>query len=71
VRQILDAINHGATGEQLSSLTLPASYRAAALDKSDAEMFAGMASRDKDPRKSLKIREGRCLSSRQMRHSSL
>jgi crotonyl-CoA reductase len=57
VRQILDAINHGATGEQLSSLTLPASYRAAVLDKSDAEMFAGMASRDKDPRKSLKIRE--------------
>ncbi len=57
MRQILDAINHGATGEQLSSLTLPASYRAAVLDKSDAEMFAGMASRDKDPRKSLKIRE--------------
>jgi crotonyl-CoA reductase len=57
VRQILDAINHGATGEQLSSLTLPASYRAAVLDKSDAEMFAGMASRDKDPRKSLKVRE--------------
>jgi crotonyl-CoA reductase len=57
VRQILDAINNGATSEQLASLTPPASYRAAVLDKSDAEMFAGMASRDKDPRKSLKIRE--------------
>jgi crotonyl-CoA reductase len=57
VRQILDAINNGATGEQLASLTPPASYRAAVLDKSDAEMFAGMASREKDPRKSLKIRE--------------
>jgi len=57
MRQILDAINNGATGDQLASLTLPASYRAAVLEKSDAEMFAGMASRDKDPRKSLKIRE--------------
>ncbi len=57
MRQILDAINNGATSEQLARLTPPASYRAAVLDKSDAEMFACMESRDKDPRKSLKIRE--------------
>jgi crotonyl-CoA reductase len=57
VRQILDAINNGAAGDQLTSIKVPESYRAAVLNKSDAEMFAGMVSRDKDPRKSLKIRE--------------
>jgi len=57
VRQILDAINNGAAGDQLASIKVRESYRAAVLNKSDAEMFAGMVSRDKDPRKSLKIRE--------------
>jgi crotonyl-CoA reductase len=57
VRQILDAINNGATGEQLASIKVPDIYRAAVLEKTDAEMFAGVASRDKDPRKSLKIRQ--------------
>ncbi|MEY4069197.1 MAG: crotonyl-CoA carboxylase/reductase [Actinomycetota bacterium] len=52
-----DAVASGATAEQLAKLPVPESYRAAVLDKSDAEMFAGMASRDKDPRKSLKLRE--------------
>jgi len=57
VDSIRDAINNGATGEQLASLPLPGAYRAAVLEKSDAEMFAGVASRDKDPRRSLKLRE--------------
>jgi crotonyl-CoA reductase len=57
VRQILEAISNGATSEQLAGLTIPNSYRAAVLEKNDAEMFDGMASGDKDPRKSLKIRE--------------
>jgi crotonyl-CoA reductase len=52
-----EAINNGAKGEQLAAIALPDSFRAAVLEKTDAEMFAGMASRDKDPRKSLKLRE--------------
>ncbi|MFM7892326.1 MAG: alcohol dehydrogenase catalytic domain-containing protein, partial [Actinomycetota bacterium] len=54
---IREAINNGAVGDQLASIPLPSTYRAAVLEKSDADMFAGVASRDKDPRKSLKLRE--------------
>jgi crotonyl-CoA reductase len=54
---IRDAINAGASSAQLASIRLPESYRAAVLEKGDAEMFAGISSRDKDPRKSLKLRE--------------
>ena len=54
---IREAINNGATGDQLAGIPLPDAYRAAVLDKSDAAMFNGVASRDKDPRKSLKLRE--------------
>ena len=57
MRQILDAIHNGASGDQLASIKLPTTYKAAVLEKNDAEMFAGVASRDKDPRKSLKLRE--------------
>ena len=57
MESVLQAINEGATGNQLASVSLPDSYRAAVLEKQDAEMFAGVASRDKDPRKSLKLRE--------------
>ena len=57
MRQILEAITNGATGDQLAGIKLPNSYKAAVLEKNDAEMFAGVASRDKDPRKSLKLRE--------------
>jgi crotonyl-CoA reductase len=57
VETVRQAINDGATGEQLAALPLPNSYRAAVLERDDSEMFAGVASRDKDPRKSLKLRE--------------
>jgi len=57
VDPIREAINNGATGDQLAGIPLPDAYRAAVLDKSDAAMFNGVASRDKDPRKSLKLRE--------------
>jgi len=57
VDSVREAINNGAVGEQLAKIPLPSTYRAAVLEKSDAEMFAGVASRDRDPRKSLKLRE--------------
>lgn len=55
--RIREAINNGATGDQLASIPLPGSYRAAVLEKQDAAMFSGLASKDKDPRKSLRLRE--------------
>ena len=55
--RIREAINNGATGDLLASVPLPGAYRAAVLEKHDAEIFSGLASKDKDPRKSLKLRE--------------
>jgi len=57
VDRIREAINNGATGDLLASVPVPESYRAAVIEKHDAEMFSGLASKDKDPRKSLKQRE--------------
>ncbi|MGA1629173.1 MAG: crotonyl-CoA carboxylase/reductase, partial [Ilumatobacteraceae bacterium] len=54
---IRDAINDGVTGEQLATIPIPSTYRAAVIEKQDEKMFAGVASRDKDPRKSIKLRE--------------
>ncbi len=51
--QIRNAINNGATSEQLAALPIPATYRAAVIEKQDVDMFAGVASADKDPRKSI------------------
>ncbi|WP_445258027.1 crotonyl-CoA carboxylase/reductase [Nocardioides aurantiacus] len=58
MQQILDAILAGDTSsEDYAALELPASYRGATVRKDEAEMFEGVASRDKDPRKSLHIDE--------------
>jgi crotonyl-CoA reductase len=55
MQEILDAIHSGASGPDLEALPLPESYRAAFVRREDVEMFAGMDSVDKDPRKSLHI----------------
>lgn len=57
MEKILAAINSGADAETFAALEIPKSYRAAVILKEEAEMFAGMASADKDPRKSVHIRE--------------
>ena len=57
MQKILEAIEAGATGDELASLPLPESYRAAFVRREDAAMFEGIASADKDPRKSLHIGE--------------
>jgi crotonyl-CoA reductase len=57
MRAIGDAILNGATGDDLAAMPLPTSYRAAVVRKSDQEMFAGVASNDKDPRRSVHIDE--------------
>ncbi len=54
--QIREAILSGdRTEETFSSLEIPETYRAATVHKDDVDMFEGLATRDKDPRKSLHI----------------
>ncbi len=55
-RDLYAAVTEG-TGEDIAHLTLPESYRAATVHKDEVEMFAGMESRDKDPRRSIHIDE--------------
>jgi crotonyl-CoA reductase len=55
MQQILEAIQAGAPGEDLAALPIPESYRAAYVRRDETELFEGMASADKDPRKSLHV----------------
>jgi len=58
VKKILDAILAGDTSsEEFAALEIPESYRAVTVHKNEAEMFAGLESRDKDPRKSLHVEQ--------------
>ncbi len=57
MQRILEAIEAGATGDDIANLALPESYRAAFVRREDTAMFEGVASADKDPRKSLHIGE--------------
>ena len=55
MQKILEAIEAGAVGDEIASIPLPESYRAAFVRREDAAMFEGVASADKDPRRSLHI----------------
>ncbi len=55
MQDILEAIQAGASGDELAHLPLPDHYRAAFVRREDVEMFAGMESADKDPTKSLHV----------------
>src|SRR6478735_10927032 len=56
VQNILDAIQSGnATSEDFASLALPESYRAALVRKDEVDMFEGLTTKEKDPRKSLHV----------------
>jgi crotonyl-CoA reductase len=54
---IRDAIVARAPADELGALPLPASYRGAVVRADEQEMFAGLSSADKDPRKSLHLDE--------------
>src|SRR3978361_2365731 len=45
------------TADDFAALSRPESYRAATVHKDEATMFEGMATRDKDPRKSLHVED--------------
>jgi crotonyl-CoA reductase len=56
--QIREAILSGDRTEQTyAGIEVPQTYRAATVHKDEAQMFAGLASRDKDPRKSLHVEQ--------------
>jgi crotonyl-CoA reductase len=57
VHEILSAALAGATGEELSALPMPESYRAAYVRREDADMFEGVESSAKDPRASIRVGE--------------
>jgi crotonyl-CoA reductase len=57
MQQILDAINGGASGDEIAALPIPPSYRAAYVQRDEIAMFEGVASEDKDPRTSLHVGE--------------
>jgi crotonyl-CoA reductase len=58
VQQILDAILAGDTpAEDFAQLELPESHLAVTVHKDEVDMFEGLPSRDKDPRKSLHVEQ--------------
>ena len=57
MQAILEAIQAGASGDDLAALPIPESYRAAFVQRDEQTMFEGLASEDKDPRKSLHVDE--------------
>ncbi|MGV3758444.1 MAG: alcohol dehydrogenase catalytic domain-containing protein, partial [Actinomycetota bacterium] len=57
MQEFLDAIESGASGEDIAAIPVPESYRAAYVLRSESDMWEGVESWDKDPRKSLHIGE--------------
>jgi crotonyl-CoA reductase len=55
MKEILDAIESGAGSEDFAAMKIPESYRAAFVLKDEVDMFEGIDSLDKDPRKSIHI----------------
>ncbi len=57
MQAFLEAITAGASGEDIATLPLPESYRAAVVLKDEVAMFEGIDSDEKDPRKSLHVQD--------------
>ncbi len=58
MQRILDAILSGtATADDFAALEIPESYRAVTVHKDEETMFEGVATRDKDPRRSLHVED--------------
>ena len=55
MQSLIDAIAQGAPSADFAALPVPDSYRAITVHKDEANMFEGLASRDKDPRLSLHL----------------
>ena len=58
MKNILDAILAGdTTSAEYAALELPESYRGVTVHKDEVDLFEGVETRDKDPRKSLHVDE--------------
>ncbi|HXH59210.1 crotonyl-CoA carboxylase/reductase [Iamia sp.] len=57
MQEILNAISSGASGDDIAGLAIPESYRAAFVRRDETGMWDGVASEEKDPRKSLHVDE--------------
>ena len=57
MQHILDAIESNASSQEFADLVVPDSYRAVHVLKDEQDMWQGVASKDKDPRKSLHVGE--------------
>src|SRR5213080_5342869 len=57
IESIRDAILEGADGETVGALPAPQSFRAAVVRADEQEMFAGLPSEAKDPRKSTHVED--------------
>jgi crotonyl-CoA reductase len=55
MQDVLAAIEAQADTETFANLSIPQSYRGITVHKDEADMFAGQATRDKDPRRSLHL----------------
>jgi len=55
MEKILNAILNGASGEELAAIPLPDTFRAAIVRKDEQNMWDGIPSEQKDPRKSIHI----------------
>src|SRR5690348_8317987 len=56
MQQILDAIQSGDTAS-VSGLPVPESYRGVVVRADEVDMFGGLPTRERDPRKSLHVEE--------------
>jgi len=57
MQDFLEAIESGASTDDIAAIPIPESYRAAYVLRSEQDMWEGVESADKDPRKSLHIGE--------------
>lgn len=57
MQHFLDAIQSGASSDDIAALPIPESYRAVHVLAAEQEMWAGTPSNEKDPRKSLHVGE--------------
>ena len=55
MKNVVSAIAEHGNAQDFAGLTLPDSFKAVTIHKDEAEMFAGLTTKEKDPRKSLHI----------------
>ncbi len=57
MNDVRDAVLALASADEVAALAVPDHYRAVTLHRADEEMFAGLSSREKDPRRSLHVED--------------